>query len=59
MALSETLRPACDVYYQRPAVWRQLIDTGMRQDWSWAASARQYVELYEKTILRAGQVAMA
>jgi starch synthase len=58
LALSETLRAACDVYYQRPAVWKQLIDTGMRQDWSWAASAKKYVDLYEKTILRAGQVAM-
>ena len=54
LALSETLRRACDLYHQQPAVWRQLIDTAMRQDWSWAQSARQYVELYTKTIRRAG-----
>ncbi|MGA2616979.1 MAG: glycogen synthase GlgA [Thermoguttaceae bacterium] len=53
LALSETLRRACDLYRQQPEVWRQLIDTGMRQDWSWANSARQYVELYLKTIARA------
>jgi starch synthase len=53
LALSETLRTACDVYSQRPEVWKQLIQTGMRQDWSWAASARKYVELYQKTIQRA------
>ena len=57
LALSETLRRACDLYRQQPEVWRQLIATGVRQDWSWAASAKQYVELYQKTIARAGQVA--
>ena len=58
LALSETLRAACDVYRQ-PEAWRKLIDVGMRQDWSWAASARQYVDLYQKTTLRSGQLAMA
>lgn len=55
LALSETLRRACDLYRQQPEVWRRLMDTGMRQDWSWAKSARQYVDLYLKTIARAGQ----
>jgi starch synthase len=52
LALSETLRSACDVFRQ-PAVWQQLVQTGMRQDWSWAASAKRYVELYQKTMQRA------
>jgi starch synthase len=55
LALSETVRQACDVYQQQPEVWRQLIDAGMRQDWSWASSARQYVELYRETVQRAVQ----
>ena len=55
LALSETLRSACDVY-QRPDVWKQLIATGMHQDWSWTTSARQYVDLYMKTIAGAGAV---
>jgi starch synthase len=55
LALSETLRRACDLYHQQPEVWRRLVQTGMRQDWSWAHSAKQYVELYVKTISRAGQ----
>ena len=50
-ALSETLQRACDAY-RRPDVWSQLIDTGMRQDWSWAQSARQYVALYQRIIAR-------
>jgi starch synthase len=56
LALSETLRTACDVFHQ-PAAWKALIDTGMQQDWSWAASAKQYVDLYQKTMLRAGPAA--
>ena len=50
-ALSEALRRACDAY-RRPQVWSQLIQTGMRQDWSWRRSARQYIELYERIVSR-------
>ncbi len=52
MALGECLRQACETYYRRPEVWRQLIAVGMGQDWSWAASARRYVEMYRKTMER-------
>jgi len=47
LALTETLRRAIDAY-QQPQIWSQLIATGMRQDWSWARSAQQYVELYQR-----------
>lgn len=49
LAFGECLRQACETY-RRPEVWKQLIATGMRQDWSWAQSAKKYVELYEKTV---------
>lgn len=52
LALGETLGRACDAY-RRPEVWSKLVQTGMRQDWSWRHSAQQYVDLYEKTIGRA------
>ncbi len=52
-ALSETLHQACNTY-RRPEAWSRLIATGMSQDWSWAHSARQYVELYQTTIARTG-----
>jgi starch synthase len=52
LALSETLKRAMEAYAQ-PAIWSQLIATGMRQDWSWARSAQQYVELYQKISARA------
>lgn len=50
LALSETLRQACGLYRDDPEAWRRLIETGMRQDWSWNRSARQYVRLYERTL---------
>ncbi len=52
LALSETLARAVDAYNQ-PETWGRLITTGMRQDWSWARSARQYVKLYEQMVARA------
>jgi starch synthase len=58
LALSETLERACNTYRQ-PQIWRRLAENGMRQDWSWAASAKRYVELYRMTInqVRRGLVA--
>jgi starch synthase len=50
-ALGETLGRACAAY-RRPEVWSRLIATGMGQDWSWTRSAKEYVNLYEKTIAR-------
>jgi starch synthase len=44
------------VYYRQPAVWEQLVCTGMRQDFSWKRSAQLYLELYEKVLAqRAGE----
>ena len=51
MALSDALSRACETYADKPA-WKQLIETGMTQDWSWSQSARRYVELYDQTRAR-------
>jgi starch synthase len=58
LALGETLRRACDAF-QRKESWNRLVATGMRQDWSWARSARQYAKLYEETVTRLRQPAGA
>ena len=55
LALGECLRQACDAF-RRPDVWRKLVAAGMGQDWSWTRSAKQYVELYRKTMERGGIV---
>lgn len=52
LALSETLRRAVEAYKQ-PETWSQLVTTGMRQDWSWSRSARQYAALYQSIAARA------
>jgi starch synthase len=49
-ALLNTLQWALDVFADRDA-WRRIQRAGMTQDFSWDASARQYVKVYE----RAGQ----
>jgi starch synthase len=54
LAFNETLHLACEAY-RKPEVWNPLIVTGMKQDWSWARSAKQYVELYQTTLQRAKQ----
>ena len=48
LALSETLRRACDLFRLQPDQWKKLVDTGMRQDWTWGRSAKKYVEMYSK-----------
>ena len=49
LALSETLRRACDVLSSTaPRSVRRLMAIGMRQDWSWRRSAKEYIGLYEK-----------
>ena len=55
LGLSEALRRALDTYESRPEVWQKLQDNGMRQDWSWDASARKYAELYERILARTRQ----
>ncbi len=54
LALREALRRACDAF-GRKGLWRQLIETGMKQDWSWRRSAREYGRLYEQTVARCRQ----
>ena len=43
--LVETVRRALEVYPDR-RVWRRIQQAGMRRDYSWDASAREYVKVY-------------
>lgn len=51
-ALDETLQRAVGTYSQQPDTWRALVETGMKQDWSWCNSAEKYIMLYQQTIAR-------
>jgi len=46
-ALLEALRRALEAFRQ-PEVWRTIQRRGMLQDFSWDASAREYVKVYER-----------
>jgi starch synthase len=45
-ALLNAIDQAIAAYHQ-PQVWQQLVSNGMREDFSWGRSARQYLEIYE------------
>jgi starch synthase len=45
--------------YADPARWRALMVRGMRQDFSWKRSARQFIEVYEQAADRASRRAAA
>ncbi len=48
-ALVDTLRGALD-WYGRPEAWRRIQQSGMRVDFSWNVSAREYVKVYERAM---------
>jgi len=48
LAMENALRRAIDCFRHEPSTWRHLVETGMRQDWSWGRSAKEYIALYER-----------
>jgi len=46
--LYNTLKKSLNLYYNKPKVWRRLRINGMRQDFSWKKSAKEYLKLYKK-----------
>jgi len=46
----KTLNLALKIYYEKPKTWRQLQMNGLKQDFSWNKSAREYLKLYKKLI---------
>jgi starch synthase len=47
-AFLATVQRALELYRGRPERWLTLMQTGMRQDWSWDRSAAEYEKLYHK-----------
>jgi starch synthase len=47
-SLRECLELAIDSYSRQPDLWGKLVDTGMRQDWSWTRSANAYELAYRR-----------
>jgi starch synthase len=51
-AIVGTLRWALETYHNRQEAWRRMQKRGMGTDFSWKASAKQYIELYQKAITK-------
>ena len=49
-ALLQTIRRAVKTYTQEKNDWKKLMLTGMKQDWSWSRSAKEYIKLYQKAL---------
>ena len=47
-ALLRTMKRALKVYYNNPKKWKQLQINGMKKDFSWDKSAKEYLKLYKK-----------
>lgn len=54
-ALERCLSRAIRQFNDEPVSWRKLVETGMKTDWSWHASAKKYEQLYQQTILKKTQ----
>ena len=50
--LNQALLHAVQTYSEQPERWQMLVENGMRQDWSWSASAKKYLRLYERVVSR-------
>ncbi len=50
MDLERAVLKAIRVYRDQPEVWKRLMLRGMKKDYSWARSAREYLALYERAI---------
>lgn len=51
-ALEYALSRAVSTFQLKPDVWQQIVETGMRQDWSWRTSAERYIEVYQRVMNR-------
>lgn len=49
-SLQHCLERAVHVYRNESAIWQQLVETGMKNDWSWKASALLYEQLYQRAV---------
>jgi starch synthase len=48
--LGETIGRACQLYRQDPKAWVRIQRRGMAQDFGWAASAKEYLDLYGRLL---------
>ncbi len=49
-SLVMALERALNLFQHSPESWKQIVETGMSQDWSWGRSAQQYERLYQDAL---------
>lgn len=49
-ALYHSILEACELFYKKPEEYKRMQFNGMRQDFSWAKSVREYEEVYESVV---------
>ena len=35
-------------FYEKPRVWKHIVDQALQADYSWSASSKKYKEMYEE-----------
>jgi starch synthase len=56
-ALLDAIKRAVKVFTREKTNWKKLMTTGMKQDWSWKRSAKEYIKLYKKALEKRSQPA--
>lgn len=49
-ALYKTLKNALNIYYQNPKKWHKLQTNGMKKDFTWNKSVKEYLKLYKNLV---------
>ncbi|RPJ04989.1 MAG: glycogen synthase, partial [Spirochaetaceae bacterium] len=47
-ALAGAILRACELRKSAPQIWKRMITAGMKEDFSWDRSAREYISLYKR-----------
>jgi len=49
-SLRNRVEQAIDLFQHDKETWSKIVETGMKQDWSWGNSAERYVEVYDRIV---------
>ncbi len=50
--LFQALKKALNIYYSKPKKWQKIQKNGMKRDFSWNKSAKEYLKLYSKLAVK-------
>lgn len=51
-ALYDTIKEACNIFYERPEEYRKMQINGMKKDFSWAKSVTKYENVYKMSVMK-------